>query len=120
RAALFRRADIRGNRRFPGHRPQHRDPRLTARANVAQRLRGAMTPERWEQIRATLEEVEAAASSDRAAVLERVGKSDPEALRQIEHILSGGLTDGAIRHAIAEQAASLRPEVPLLHDRFGP
>jgi tetratricopeptide (TPR) repeat protein len=83
-----------------------------------------MTPERWQQIKTVLEEVDSLPPDERPAALDRLCRDDADLRREVESFLadSGGGT--FIRNAIGEEAASLDRTAPDRspgrQERFGP
>jgi len=66
-----------------------------------------MTPERWQQIKAVLEEVDSAPAEQRAGILDRLCQGDPELRRELEPFLAPGDGGGTFIHGlIGQQAAS--------------
>ncbi len=80
-----------------------------------------MTPERWKQIGAVFDEVEAAPEPDRAALLERLCADDSDLYAEVEKLLSTqSATATFIQDAISRQAASFREQsVRASQEQFG-
>ncbi len=78
-----------------------------------------MTPERWQQIKAVLEQLEAAAPPEAATVLDRLRAADPSLLADLEPFLVEQTSSAFIRDVIGEQAASLA-QPSARQERFGP
>ena len=77
-----------------------------------------MTPERWQQLKNVLEEVDSAPAQERSAVLERLCAGDPDLLREVSPFLAESDSGTFIRGVIGEQAASLS-ESAARQERFG-
>src|SRR5947208_955278 len=48
----------------------------------------SMTPERWQQVKDVLHDVLAQPPADRAALLARVGQTDPDLVREVDSLLA--------------------------------
>jgi tetratricopeptide (TPR) repeat protein len=77
-----------------------------------------MTPERWQRIKAALEEVDAAAESKRESVLERLCAGDADLRREVEPFLNDVGEGTFIRDAIGPKSARIAYAASG-HDRFG-
>lgn len=78
-----------------------------------------MTPERWQQIKAILEQLEAAAPPEAATVLDRLRAADPSLLADLQPFLVEQTSSAFFRDVIGEQAASLG-QTAARQERFGP
>ena len=79
-----------------------------------------MTPERWQRIKAALEEVDSAAPTDRAGMLDRLREIDPELRQELDPFLSEQGAGTFIHGLIGEQAASLsQASTASRQERFG-
>lgn len=77
-----------------------------------------MTPERWQQIKAALEELDSVAEGERAGVLDRLRRSDPELYGELGPYLEDSGAATFLKGVIGEQAASLSQATPG-QQRFG-
>ncbi|MCX6620912.1 MAG: serine/threonine-protein kinase, partial [Acidobacteria bacterium] len=77
-----------------------------------------MTPERWQRIKAVLEEVDPAPAADRAGILDRLCADDPELRLEVEPFLSDDGAGTFIHGVIGVEAASLS-RTTARQERFG-
>ncbi len=69
-----------------------------------------MTPQRWQQINDVLEQVEAAASEDRASLLDKLCLNDADLRHEVEKLLDDDNSKSFLQEVIGEQAASFSKE----------
>ncbi len=77
-----------------------------------------MTPERWQRIKAILEEMETTPDAGRAESLDRLCQGDAELIREVKSFLDESSAGTFIHGLIGEQAASLSQATPT-QERFG-
>src|SRR4051812_30784876 len=78
-----------------------------------------MTPDRWQQIKAVLKEIDCAAPAERDSILDRLSSADPELRAEVQPFLAEDTGSTFLHGVIGEQAASLsQPETS--QERFGP
>jgi len=78
-----------------------------------------MTPERSQQIRIVIGELETTPESERAALLDRLCSGDPDLRREVEHLLSDSAMTKEATRSLASPTALLALDTPHLQERFG-
>jgi tetratricopeptide (TPR) repeat protein len=77
-----------------------------------------MTPERWQRIKAILEEIDIAKEGERETILDRLVEADPELRREVQPFLDDAGAGTLIHGMIGEQAASFS-QTPGRQERLG-
>jgi eukaryotic-like serine/threonine-protein kinase len=78
-----------------------------------------MTPERSQQIRIVIGELETTPENERAALLDRLCSGDPDLRREVEHLLSDSAMTKEATRSLAPPTALLALDTQHLQERFG-